>query len=206
MTTRAYLRVSTAEQVRDGHSLHQQNAELQRYAMARGWTIDRTYTDEGVSSGKRRPQLEQAMGDMCAGDRLLVTRLDRICRSTAEYCGHAERAERGRWDIVLLDQPHLDMSTPGGRLMARTLASFAEFERDMIRQRTREGMRGAAAAGRIKLVPDDVRERILQLADDGGLSMRKIAAQLDEDGLPTPNGGAGWSHTTVQRVLAAPSR
>jgi DNA invertase Pin-like site-specific DNA recombinase len=206
MTTRAYLRVSTAEQVRDGHSLGQQQAELQRYAMARGWTIDRTYTDQGVSSGKRRPELDQAIADMRAGDTLIVTRLDRICRSTVEYCGHAEQAERGRWDIVLLDQPHLDMSTPGGRLMARTLASFAEFERDMIRQRTREGMRGAAAAGRIALVPDDVRQRIVEMADDDGLSQRKIAEQLTAAGVPTPNGAATWARTTVQRVLAAPSR
>lgn len=201
MTTRAYIRVSTAEQARDGHSLTQQQAALERHAMSRGWTIDKVYADQGVSSGKRRPELDQAMSDMRRGDQLLALRLDRVCRSTAEFCRHIERATAGGWSMILLDQLGMDMTTPAGKLMARTLASFAEFERDMVRQRTREGLQGAALAGRINLVDDQVRERIAYLACEQHLSQRKIAAQLDADGFVPPNGGAAWSRATVQRVL-----
>lgn len=201
MTTRAYIRVSTAEQVRDGHSLSSQRIELERHAAARGWTINAFHVDEGISSGKRRPALDEAMADMRRGDQLLAVRVDRVCRSTAEFCRHIERAQTGGWSMVLLDQSGIDMTTPNGRLLARTLASFAEFERDMVRQRTREGLQGAAAAGKIALVPDVVRQRIVELTDEHGLSMRKVAAQLQDDGLVPPNGGERWSHATVQRVL-----
>jgi DNA invertase Pin-like site-specific DNA recombinase len=203
MVTRAYIRVSTAEQARDGHSLAAQQAELERHAMARGWTIDEFYVDEGVSSGKRRPELERAMKDCKRGDRLLVTRLDRVCRSTAEYCRHAEKAKNQRWDLVMLDQPDLDMSTAGGRAMAQMLAVFAEFERSMIRQRTREGLKAAGAAGKINLVPDDVRERIAHMSDVMRMSEYRIADALTESGVPTPNGGERWARSTVQRVLAS---
>jgi DNA invertase Pin-like site-specific DNA recombinase len=90
--------------------------------------------------------------------------------------------------------------------MANMLATFAEFERDMISVRTREAM-GAAKArgakfGRPRLVPTPVARRIVR-ARDNGQSFGAIARELTDAGTPAPTGGATWQESTVRRIYAA---
>ncbi len=199
-----YVRVSTLDQAEHGASLAAQRAALTEEAARRGWDLE-IVADEGMS-GKNlnRPGMLAALDRLDAGlaDMLLATRLDRISRSVADFAGLLDRSTRRGWDLVLLD-PALDTTTPAGRFTANVLASAAQYERELIASRTREGMaqRKAEGAtfGRPRLMPDDVVARILN-ERAGGLSLAKIADGLNADGVPTAHGGSAWHASTVKRV------
>ena len=97
------------------------------------------------------------------------------------------------------------MSTPTGRLVAGVLASAAAFERDLIRARTREGLAAKRAQGvrlgRPQRLPTSTIERILALRGEG-VSLRRIAAQLDEEAVATAGGGS-WGLSSVRAVLSS---
>lgn len=199
-----YVRVSTLDQAEHGASLAAQRAALTEEAARRGWDLE-IVADEGMS-GKNlnRPGMLAALDRLDAGlaDMLLATRLDRISRSVADFAGLLDRSTRRGWDLVLLD-PALDTTTPAGRFTANVLASAAQYERELIASRTREGMaqRKAEGAtfGRPRLMPDDVVARILT-ERAAGLSLAKIADGLNADGVPTAHGGSAWHASTVKRV------
>lgn len=199
-----YVRVSTLDQAEHGASLAAQRAALTEEAARRGWDLE-IVADEGMS-GKNlnRPGMLAALDRLDAGlaDMLLATRLDRISRSVADFAGLLDRSTRRAWDLVLLD-PALDTTTPAGRFTANVLASAAQYERELIASRTREGMaqRKAEGAtfGRPRLMPDDVVERILT-ERAAGLSLARIADGLNRDGVPTAHGGSAWHASTVKRV------
>lgn len=199
-----YVRVSTLDQAEHGASLAAQRAALTEEAARRGWDLE-IVADEGMS-GKNlnRPGMLAALDRLDAGlaDMLLATRLDRISRSVADFAGLLDRSTRRGWDLVLLD-PALDTTTPAGRFTANVLASAAQYERELIASRTREGMaqRKAEGAtfGRPRLMPDDVVARILT-ERAAGLSLARIAAGLNADLVPTAHGGAAWHASTVKRV------
>lgn len=199
-----YIRVSTLDQAEHGASLAAQRAALTEEAARRGWDLE-IVADEGMS-GKNlnRPGMLAALDRLDAGlaDMLLATRLDRISRSVADFAGLLDRSTRRGWDLVLLD-PALDTTTPAGRFTANVLASAAQYERELIASRTREGMaqRKAEGAtfGRPRLMPDDVVARILT-ERAAGLSLAKIADGLNADGVPTAHGGSAWHASTVKRV------
>jgi DNA invertase Pin-like site-specific DNA recombinase len=200
MATYGYARVSTDQQATTGYGLDAQQAAIRQRCDQSHWTLDDIYVDSGVSSSKRRPQLEQAMAALERGDRLVVAKLDRLCRSTVEFYETVERARREGWELVML-QPNVDMSDPIGKFTAGILAQVAEFERELIRQRTREGLRAAAARGNFDVVDDSLRALIGTWRDEGA-SYRLIAATLTDMGVPTARGGARWSPSTIQSVLA----
>jgi len=199
-----YVRVSTLDQAEHGASLAAQRAALTEEAARRGWDLE-IVADEGMS-GKNlnRPGMLAALDRLDAGlaDMLLATRLDRISRSVADFAGLLDRSTRRGWDLVLLD-PALDTTTPAGRFTANVLASAAQYERELIASRTREGMaqRKAEGAtfGRPRLMPDDVVARILT-ERAAGLSLARIADGLNRDGVPTAHGGSAWHASTVKRV------
>lgn len=199
-----YVRVSTLDQAEHGASLAAQRAALTEEAARRGWDLE-IVADEGMS-GKNlnRPGMLAALDRLDAGlaDMLLATRLDRISRSVADFAGLLDRSTRRGWDLVLLD-PALDTTTPAGRFTANVLASAAQYERELIASRTREGMaqRKAEGAtfGRPRLMPDDVVARILT-ERAAGLSLARIADGLNADGVPTAHGGSAWHASTVKRV------
>jgi len=136
MGTIGYARVSTAEQ----------NADGQHDALTAAG-CDRTFTE--IASGKlaRRPQLDAALDYARPGDVLVVTKLDRLGRSVAHLVELAADLGRRGLDLRVLHQG-IDTTTPGGRLTFHILASIAEFERDLISERTREGLAAARARGR----------------------------------------------------------
>ncbi len=199
-----YVRVSTLDQAEHGASLAAQRAALTEEAARRGWDLE-IVADEGMS-GKNlnRPGMLAALDRLDAGlaDMLLATRLDRISRSVADFAGLLDRSTRRGWDLVLLD-PALDTTTPAGRFTANVLASAAQYERELIASRTREGMAQrkleGATFGRPRLMPDDVVARILT-ERAAGLSLARIAAGLNADLVPTAHGGAAWHASTVKRV------
>jgi DNA invertase Pin-like site-specific DNA recombinase len=140
-----YVRVSTEAQHVD-----MQETELRAYAQARGWVVHRVYVDRGVSGVRSsRPGLN-AMWTDCRRRKIsicMVWALDRLSRSLKDLIGALEQFRLMEIDFVCLKQD-LDTSTAAGRLLFHVVASVAEFERDLIRDRVKAGM--AAARGRGK--------------------------------------------------------
>jgi DNA invertase Pin-like site-specific DNA recombinase len=132
VTTIGYERVSRLDQHPEA-----QAARLREHGCAR------IFTDHGVSGVKAsRPQWDKCLDHLRQGDTLVTVRLDRIGRSIANLIEVVQLlAERGV-DLVVLDQA-IDTTTPAGRLMFHIIGAIAEFERDLIVERTRDGLAAA---------------------------------------------------------------
>ena len=150
----------------------------------------------------RRSSLSLAGGSR---NILLVAKLDRISRSLFDFTGLLERARSEGWALVALDAP-VDPSSPSGEMMVSLLAAFAQFERRLIGQRTRDALQVVKSRGqrlgRPVNLPDAVRQRIVEQRQ-AGASLPKIADALTADEVPTARGGLRWYASTVRGVLAS---
>jgi DNA invertase Pin-like site-specific DNA recombinase len=142
-----YARVSTGNGQQDPEM---QLRELREYAVRRGWTTAGEYVDHGVSGSKdRRPALNRLMTAATRRefDVVLVWKLDRFARSLKHLVDAlAEFEALGIAFVSLRD--NLDLSTPSGRLMFQIIGAMAEFERALIQERVRAGLRNARAKGK----------------------------------------------------------
>src|ERR1700704_3905829 len=172
-----YARVSTL----NNQDPEMQLAELREYAGRRGWRIVEEFTDQGVSGCKEsRPALNRLMSDACRRrfDAVLVWKIDRFGRSLKHLVNAlAELAALGVAFISLRD--NLDLSTPSGRLMFQIIGAMAEFERALIQERVRAGIRNARAKGkrlgRPRTYVDE--HKVAALRADGA-SWRAISSKL----------------------------
>jgi DNA invertase Pin-like site-specific DNA recombinase len=127
-----------------------QLAELREYAGRRGWQIVEEFVDQGVSGCREsRPALNRLMSDACRRrfDAILVWKIDRWGRSLKHLV--TSLAELDAYGIAFISlRDNLDLSTPSGRLMMQLLGAMAEFERALIQERVRAGLRNARAKGR----------------------------------------------------------
>lgn len=134
-----YARVSTADQ----------NPQLQIDALLRAGVDERDIFVEKVSAvAKKRPQFEAMMKDVRDGDVVLVWRLDRLGRDVVALHQTAEKIRAKGANLRLLDNSGLDTATAAGRLLFAMLATLAQFERDINRERTLAGLAAARARGR----------------------------------------------------------
>ena len=132
-------------------STDKQDLTAQREVLTKlGVAADRIYVDHGLTGTNRaRPGLNQALAAVRKGDTLVVPKLDRLARSVPDARSIAdELAARGV--TLALGQSRYDPSDPMGKMFFNILATFAEFEADLIRLRTREGMKIARAKGRLR--------------------------------------------------------
>ncbi len=136
-----YARVST----------HDQDLTAQRDALASlGVSAERTYVDHGLTGTNReRPGLREALAACRGGDTLVVTKLDRLARSLPDAREILEDLTRREVKLSIGGSVH-DPTDPVGRLLFNVLAMVAEFESDLIRLRTKEGMRVAKSKGRLR--------------------------------------------------------
>jgi DNA invertase Pin-like site-specific DNA recombinase len=137
MTVVAYARVSTIDQ----------NPELQFDAL-KNYGCTKIFTDSASGCDRERPQLAKCLAFLRKGDVLVFWKLDRLARSTVHLGQIAEACREKCVDLKCLTQP-IDTTTPTGRMMFNILACFAEFERDIIVERTLAGLAAARARGRI---------------------------------------------------------
>ena len=136
-----YARVST-----DAQDLTAQRDALEALGVER----ERIYVDHGLSGTTReRPGLGEALAACRAGDELVVTKLDRLARSLPDARNIVDELTRRHVKLNLGGSVH-DPDDPVGRLLFNVLAMVAEFEADLIRARTREGMKVAKAKGRLR--------------------------------------------------------
>ena len=127
-----YERVSTKGQAKDGNSLEAQEKQLRD----NGATI--IFRESYTGTKKHRPELDKLMSVLKEGDTLVVTKLDRIARSTVHGINIIEELLAKGVTIHILNMGKFDTS-PAGKLMRTIFFAFAEFERDMIVERTSEG-------------------------------------------------------------------
>lgn len=205
-----YIRVSTDNQADRGASLDWQKTAISGECDRRGWHLaDLAADTASAGSMKGRLGLTRALEQLDRGDfdALLVARLDRLSRSVGDFAQIMERAHKRGWSIVVMD-PAVDMTSPFGEAMASMAAVFAQLERRLIAQRTRDGIaekkrqgtyRGGRALPQSQPVAAPVAARIVSLAGEGH-SSREIARRLELEGVPTARGGR-WQHTTILQVL-----
>ena len=132
-------------------STDEQDLTVQREGLAAlGVTPDRIYVDHGLTGCNReRPGLREALAACRDGDTLVVTKLDRLARSLPDARAIADELTARRVRLNLGGSVY-DPTDPVGRLLFNVLAMVAEFEADLIRLRTKEGMRIAKAKGRLR--------------------------------------------------------
>ena len=165
-----YSRVSTTDQDTAAQVMRLEAAGCQRIF------------EETISSRvEHRPQLQACLEYLREGDALVTVRLDRLARSTRELLEIAQGLESRGIDLVVLDQA-IDTSTPAGKLMFAVLAAIAQFERDLIRERTLDGLARAKAQGKVggrrPTIAGQKAQLVKRLAAEGQ-SIRQIAASID---------------------------
>ncbi len=200
-----YLRVSTEEQARSGLGLEAQRERIAQEADRRGWNVEWVVDDGYTAATLERPGITSALSSLRTGQAstLVVSKLDRLSRSLLDFAGLMERAQRERWNVVCLDLG-IDLSTPQGQLMANVMASFAAYERELIRQRTRDALRAlkmrGVRLGRPVLISSAVRASIGQWRA-AGCTWQACADALNAAGVPTVHGGLRWRASTVRGVM-----
>ena len=132
-------------------STDRQDLTAQRAALAElGVAEECIYTDHGLTGTNRaRPGLDQALAAVRAGDVLVVPKLDRLARSVPDARAIADQLQKKGVRLALGASVY-DPTDPMGRMFFNILATFAEFEADLIRMRTREGMAIARAKGKLR--------------------------------------------------------
>lgn len=178
MRTALYARVSTADK---GQDPDMQLRELREYCARRNWTIVSEYVDVGVSGSKdSRPQLNKLMASAKQRqfDAVLVWKLDRFGRSLKHLVSALGEFEALGIAFASL-RDSFDLTTPAGRLMFNMVASFAEFERDLIRERVKAGIANRRAKGfRVGRKPVSIDSSKLQTLRSEGRTIREIADTL----------------------------
>lgn len=200
-----YARVSTRRQGEGGLGMEAQERAIRAWADQGGHEVAGVERD--VASGRttrHRPGLDSALAQIRDGaEVLVVAKLDRLSRSVIDFAVLVETAQREGWALVVLDIG-VDLTTPHGRLVAGVLASVAQWERELIGERTKaalaEARAGGTRLGRPRSVPPEV-ERRIRRRRSAGWTLARIAATLTTEGVATAHGGARWHASTVRAIL-----
>lgn len=176
-----YARVSTTDQ----------DARLQLDALTTAGCY-RIFTDTASGAFESRPELEKLLDQIRPGDTLVVWRLDRLGRSIRHLINHMDALQQQGIEFKSL-QENIDTSSSGGRLVFNIFASLAEFERDLIRERTNAGLVAARARGRTGGRPSSLSRDKLRTAKRLYEQKDMTVAQIGEV--------LGVSRSTVYRAL-----
>jgi site-specific DNA recombinase len=222
-----YARVSTEEQ-REGQTIDSQIAELERFAREKAFVVTGVYRDDGWSGGiMARPDLDRLRDDSRTGlfQAVLINDVDRLARDVSHLGIIKRDLEKQGVRIIFRKLP--SEASPTYNLMVNILGSFAEFEREMIVDRTRRGRRhkievrkqylGSNTAygyrwipadkltgteGRLEINPAEAPtiRRIFEWVDKEGLSARRVINRLNELRIPSQK-GKRWGRSSVLRLL-----
>ena len=213
-----YVRVSTEDQAQEGLSLAAQGERLGAYCQAQEWELVAVYSDPGVSAKSLdRPGMQQALESLEAGegDVLLALKLDRLTRSVVDLYGLVERCEAAGVRLAAV-QDALDTGSANGRMVTSILAVLAQWEREIISERTRAALEhkrskgewtGMAPygfriseSGRLEEEPTELAMiQRMKRWHRRGTSYRAIAGRLEADGVKPRQGK--WGKSTVHRLV-----
>jgi site-specific DNA recombinase len=223
-----YARVSSEEQ-KEGQTIDSQIAELERFAEEKSWTIIGVYKDEGWSGGLlARPELDRLRDEASKGkfDIVIINDVDRLARDVAHLGIVKRNFEHCGVQIVFKKLPA--EKSPTYNLMVNILGSFAEFERELIIDRTRRGRRhkvevrkqylgsnppygyryipkdrASNKEGFLEVIPEEasVVKQMFEWVDQEGLSARLVIARLSSLKICPRKGGKEWGKSSVLRIL-----
>ena len=222
-----YVRVSSEEQ-KQGHTIDSQITELRQFATQREWPVVALYSDEAWSGAAlARPALDRLRDDARKDnfDAVLINDVDRLARDVTHLGIIKRDLERSGVQVIFRKIPA--ENSPTHNLLVNILGSFAEFEREMIMDRTRRGRRhkvearqqfiGALApygyryipgtpndpAGKLSVNPEEaiIVRMMFNWVDTEGLSARDVALRLTKEGFRPRKGGTAWQRSSVLRVL-----
>ena len=163
--TFGYARVSTEQQ-----NLDRQLDMLTQYG------VDYIFNEKMTGTKRDRPELNKLLDRLMAGDMIVVESLSRLGLSTKDLIELVELFEKKQVHLVSLKE-QIDTSTPAGKLLFTLMSAIAQFERDVIAERTREGLNAARARGRIGGRPRTNEQKVRQavkLYQTGQYSVREI--------------------------------
>jgi site-specific DNA recombinase len=220
-----YGRVSTQGQAAEGTSSGEQKRIIQGECDRNGWSLVSFYSDDGFSGkNDNRPGLQELIraAKEKKFDGVMFTKLDRLGRNIRDIMNiwHKLHEENGL-EIVCVEQPEMNTKGPYGKLMLSLLAIFAEFERDIIRERTDNGRKSRWKTNKSimgslpfgyrfndskEICTEDeqaaIYHRIVSLYLSQRLSVMDIANVLNDEGVPTPGRyGNRWNHVTISKIL-----
>jgi len=217
----AYMRVSTDQQTESGAGLAAQLDSCRKWAEGQGLSLQSTFCDEGISGStsiEKRPSLMDAINCLENGDVIVVAKRDRIGRDPIHVAMIEASVKRKGARIVSAAGEGTEDNNPSSVFMRRMIDAFAEFERNIICERTKAAMQAKKSRReRVGYIPFGYR-----LSDDGihiekdeeeqavltqigelmeeGLSSRKIAAEMNRRGAFN-RGGAKWNHASIHRAM-----
>lgn len=198
----AYRRVSTRDQTQSGLGLDAQTEAITSTAARLGLVVEVTHDDLGVSGGlalEHRPALLAALEGLRRGDTLIVAKRDRLGRSVLNVAMIERLVERKGARIVSAAGEGCDDDAPTSRLMRQIIDAFSEYERAIIRSRTKAALAALKARGQRcgnlpfgftatedgRLIPDPREQAIITRVRDlraQGMSFRSVAAALNAEG------------------------
>ncbi len=217
-----YIRVSTTDQADEGVSLDAQRAKLHAWALLHDYELLAILEDAGIS-GKRadnRPGLQEALKLACEHKApLVVYSLSRMARSTKDAIEILDHLRRCGADLVSITE-QIDTTSAAGKMMYRLLAVFAEFERDLVSERTKAAMAHLKAQGKCcgqvpygwnkqtdgTLVENAQEQRHIRFMQEwraDGWTLQTIADGLNNSMVPTKSGNGRWASKTISTILKA---
>jgi DNA invertase Pin-like site-specific DNA recombinase len=218
----AYVRVSTEEQAEDGISLPNQREKAEAYCKLYDLQLLEVIEDAGASAKTlKRPGLQRALAMLRSGqaDGLVIVKLDRLTRSVADWQTLIDDyfGERAGKQLCSVGDS-IDTRTAAGRLVLNVLLSVAQWERETIAERTRDGMRYKGRRGErcskskygfdlapdgTTWIPNAAEQEVIALMGSlrqRGFTYRQIAAELATRGIPTKE-GRRWQLATVHAIV-----
>ena len=213
-----YIRVSSAQQAQEGVSLEAQQAKIEQWCLANGYELVNVFKDEGIS-GKRmdtRQGLQDALATLKRGNAFVFYSMSRVARSTKDMLSIGELITKKKADMVSVIE-NFDTTTATGKMMFQMLAVLAEFERNLVGERTATVLQNKkanrqvytnqtpygfkAVNGRLEQVKQEVKVVAeIQQARANGQTLQAIADNLNLRGIPTKT-NKQWRPATIHLLL-----
>ncbi len=213
-----YVRVSTEQQASEGVSLEAQRAKIEHWCKANDYELVNVYVDAGISgkSMDKRPGLLDALKSLKKGMALVSYSLSRLARSTKDALSIGESVAKKKADMVSLTE-QIDTTTAAGKMMFQMLSVLAEFERNLVAERTTNALQHKKRTGQkyTNQTPygfEAIEGRLVQVQQEaeivaeiqasrtGGNTLQFIADDLNGRGIPTKTGKT-WAPATIHLLL-----
>lgn len=213
-----YIRVSTEQQATEGVSLEAQRTKIATWCVINGYELVNVFVDAGISgkSMDKRPGLQDAMRSLKKGMALVSYSLSRLARSTKDALAIGETVAKRKADMVSLSE-QIDTTTAAGKMMFQMLAVLAEFERNLVAERTTNALQHKKATGQkyTNITPygfEAIEGRLVQVEQEaavvaeiqaartGGNTLQSIADNLNGRGIPTKT-GKQWAPATIHLLM-----